>query len=196
MPVPTVLQAVVGGNEHEFGKGKPEAEMMHPPGHSSSSPISISGAGRVELGRMILAIAVVWLTMKIKIKEVAETLYSKEETNTFKIVALAEGVKYQDTDLGGALPVLGDALLLQGRAFHNGLELQDGAVQLTYMHGTDDQELQGRLPACLPGLARATAGMRLDGKRQVALTCKDGFPPYVPKGGVILCSVVLSKTFP
>lgn len=203
--IPTQLRAMLteeSGSEMVAGG----AEVTpRPPGHSSSFPVSVSGASRIELGRIILGIAVFWLTLKLKVKEVADSVASQQGGSgagvgaVSKIVALPGGVKYQDSDVGNDAPVLGDLLVLEGKVLYNGLELQaaglDG-VRLRYSLGDDDQELQDQLPACLAELPRAIVGMRVGGKRQLALPCPEGLPPYVPPGGVILCNVVLSKALP
>lgn len=202
--IPTQLRAMLteeSGSEMVAGG----AEVTpRPPGHSSSFPVSVSGASRIELGRIILGIAVFWLTLKLKVKEVAESVASQGGSGAgvgavSKIVALPGGVKYQDSEVGNDAPVLGDLLVLEGKVLYNGLELQaaglDG-VRLRYSLGDDDQELQDQLPACLAELPRAIVGMQVGGKRQLALPCPEGLPPYVPPGGVILCNVVLSKALP
>lgn len=188
--------------ESEAGEVKLSDIESNSPGFSGSFPISTSGAARIELGRILLSMAVFWLTLKIKINEVVDKSMGSKSvenasnvesiSNPFAIVELEEGIKIQDRTLGSTIPNPGDIVMLETKAYHNGLELFDGEVfQFKFPYGVEGPLLRAMFPPYLSGLAVAVGGMKLGGARQVALPCEDGFEPYVPKGGVILCETTL-----
>ena len=179
------------------GQGQQEAVG---PGHSSSFPVSTARSGQLELGRLVLAIAVAWLTVKLQVQAVYDKVNNAKQRGgeqapaegaQLAIVDVGGGVKYQDFVLGTSTVSLGQTVQLSADVFYNGLELFSGSTK--YKFGLEEAvAIKTKFPPYLAGLVGAMEGLRMDGKRQVAIQCDDGLEPYVPKGSTILCSISLS----
>jgi len=171
------------------------------PGHITSFPISTARSGQLEVGRLVLAMAVFWLTAKMKLQEVLSSREGSDsgldvQANPSAIVELEGGVKYQELFLGKSLPNFGDTVVLETSAFYNGLALGTATkTEFLYSDG-NIKSVAGTLAPYLSRLPDAVGGLRVGGTRQVALPCPDGLAPFVPKGAVILATVQLQRPKP
>lgn len=171
------------------------------PGHITSFPISTARSGQLEVGRLVLAMAVFWLTAKMKLQEVLSSREGSDSgldvpANPSAIVDLEGGVKYQELFLGKSLPNFGDTVVLETSAFYNGLALGTATkTEFLYSDG-NIKSVAGTLAPYLSRLPDAVGGLRIGGTRQVALPCPDGLAPFVPKGATILCTVLLQRPKP
>ena len=172
------------------------------PGYSPSFPTSTSDAGRLELGRLVLSMAVIWLTIKVQVQAVLDkTWLSKKADQLWSdagsqnpIVAVSEGLQYQDLQPGSTVTRSGDLVVLSMRVFYNGLELADEASSYLFRYNAGIQEtLSELLPTHLSGIAKAVESLKIGGVRQVAITCPSGIKPYVPPGGIVLCKVAVNQ---
>jgi len=153
----------------------------------------------------VLSLAVLWVTVKLKFQSVYDRIYPESQMqgigqggdNPFAIIDAGDGVKYQDLaqEKGEASSaVLGELVSLKAKAFYNGLQLFTGTI--TYRFGMDETSAVAAIfPSYLAGITLAMKDVKVGGKRQISLPCEDGFEPYVPRGGVILCVVALDKPF-
>ena len=182
--------------------GSASSDEKTGPGHVTSFPISTARSGQLELGRLVLAVAVFWLTAKIKLQEVLSSRAGDSgldvlgTANPFAIVELEGGLKYQELFPGKSLPKVGDAVVLLTSSTYNGLELGTPTkTEFLYSEG-NITSVAGALAPYLARLPDAVGGLRVGGTRQVALPCPDGLAPFVPKEATILCTVQLQRAEP
>ena len=185
---------------------------MTGPGYVSGLPSSYTNQGQRELARIIVGIAVLYMSFKVKMQEVYDQANSGDSDSVESSIitspkAESKGIRFVDVVKGKTAPKDGQRVYITAKFLHNGLRLKvseedDGGVDGRFVeHSNDRAKLAGaireqyRLPEELSNvLPDCYEGMCLDGRRQASITLPSGLAPYVLPGGVIVADIEMRGT--
>lgn len=186
-------------------------------------PISTADRSRIELAKLVVSTAVIWLTINVKVKDLWGKLKlgKSEQGSTGEpgSVLLANGIQYTDyyelSSGGYDEPRIGDDVVVVMKLFFNGLQINKDKASETLsfscLQGEDGSRASSsssslryvgageRSPEGTPvGLTSAMEGMKYGVKRKALLPAnlafgESGMAPYVPPGAAVLCEMTMSR---
>jgi FKBP-type peptidyl-prolyl cis-trans isomerase len=190
MAVSSVTSSLNPYEIEELNKG-----LVGSPGFVSSVPISTQAQSRKELAKMVVSAAVLYLSLNIRIKEMADKLdYSNKvdaAKNNGAPVIMSNGIQYTDmvpivtksgenllSEEAGLAPKRGDEMILMAKLFYNGLQINKGSnnVLLSFMCLEDGKfeevysiENSNFTDVPLNGLKEAMRGMNYNNRRKAII---------------------------
>ena len=197
--------------------------LVGSPGFISSIPISTQAQSRKELAKMVVAAAVLYLSLNIRMKEMVDKLdYSNKsdgDVNNGRPIIMPNGIQY--TDLApvianrepsvlseiNVLPQRGDEMILLAKLFYNGLQVNKGNsnVLLSFLCVEEGKyqevysvENSNFKDVPLTGLKEAINGMKYNNRRKVIIPAylafgSDGLAPFIPSGAAVMYELTLTK---
>lgn len=188
---------------------------INAPGYISSVPISTLQSNRVEVAKTVVALAITFVTFKLKWEGLlkiwnSQDALSKEKSDALgdqnvlnsELIQLDEGVKIQDVTVGaGDLIQLGDLVSIETVLMYNGLPVEK-VVHNNQVFGSDEVipkvfgALQFGRTENNSGAYSSLKGMRRGGMRKLLLSPmsafgEKGFAPYVPPNSFIVLDVTI-----
>jgi FKBP-type peptidyl-prolyl cis-trans isomerase len=175
------------------------------PGHTSNIPSSYSIEGKKETIKWVLTMAVIWVTIAEKYKEL-KAKWSTETIPTDAASYLPNGVSYRDLLLGERMPRLNEQLRVAVNMFYNGMKIQpyefikesrlSDTVQFEY---TESFARNIESAFEVNGIAAALAGIKINSKRQIKLPAKLAFhenaiPNYIDPDSIVTVDVFVRRS--
>ena len=181
------------------------------PGHVAELPSSYTNQGQRELARIIVGIAILYMSFKVKVQEVYAQANAGDSDTFDDASPIAStpdsdqttgSIRFVDVVKGKTTPKEGQQVYITAKFLHNGLRLNMNDEEEDYVsgrfvqHSADRAKLAGaireqyRLPEELSSvLADCYMGMCLDGRRQASITLPSGLPPFVLPGGTVVADI-------
>ncbi len=201
--------------------GSPKSESKTPnilpfsrggPGHVEELPSSYTKQGQRELARIIVGIAILYMSFKVKVQEVYAQSNADDSATFDDALPIASStpdngqttgpIRFVDVVKGKTTPKEGQQVYITVKFLHNGLRLNMNGEEEDYVdgrfvqHSADRAKLAGaireqyHLPEELSSvLPDCYTGMCLDGRRQASITVLSGLPPYVLPGGTVVADI-------
>lgn len=182
------------------------------PGHISDRPSTYTNNGQRELARIIVGIAVLYMSFKVKMQNMYARANSTEgnldgNTGSAKSDVGKEGIRFVEVVRGNVKPKDGQDVFITAKFIHNGLALDipgtlggiGGLDGHLIKHYVDEKKFMGEirgqlsLPTGMDNVVEAYKGMRLGGRRQASISLPQGFPPYVLPGSSVVAVLELKK---
>lgn len=190
-------------------------EKFEGPGHVTTNPISLRDSSRVQLAKVVVGLAVSYITLKVKYEAFTSsvipalaprnsTAISGNMRSDQSFVKLSNGITMQDTVVGNEMIEVGDRVSIETTLFYNGLPVESVNSDLAatpLLFGSDELVSKvfgafyvGRNELAVSSGYEILKGMRLGGKRKLllpsALAFGDkGFPPYVPPNAFVVYDI-------
>ena len=180
------------------------------PGETNKEPLSTATASRIELAKMIVSAAILYMTIQLNLEK-AVAKWMPDGLGVDNIINAADGVKFEDIYLGeGELIREGNIFTADCKLFYNGLPVDmptGNSYSVTLNDGGDGKSSDSNIIIAsystqdkdqedLTGLMKGMKGLRVGGRRKIvvppALAFGDrGLPPYIPPNANVLYDVKL-----
>ena len=185
------------------------------PGETEKEPLSISTASRIELAKVIVSAAILYMSIQLNIEK-ALAKWMPDGLGVGNAVDAEDGVMYEDIYIGdGDIIQEGDAFEIDCKLFYNGFPVEipagsssssSSSFAVTSENGDNKSgnsnvlsafySKQGKNEKNIVGIMKGMEGLRVGGRRKIvvppALAFGDeGLLPYIPPNANVLYDIKL-----
>ena len=180
------------------------------PGETNKEPLSTSTSSRIEVAKMIVSAAILYMTVQLNVEK-AVAKWLPDGLGVDNIIDAADGVKFEDIYIGdGDVLRAGNTFTADCKLFYNGLpiDIPIGDISSASMetYGSSENNRGNSILSTTfsvtdtnekhLGIMKGMEGLRVGGRRKIVVPPalafgNRGLPPYIPPNANVLYDLKL-----